>query len=94
MEDGARVLTFANGTIAREVLVSSDDHACRLCWTIVGGRMTHHNGVAQVFAEGAGASLFVWTTDLLPDALAPAIDAMMEMAMPIIKATVEGAQRQ
>ena len=92
MEEGARVVTFGNGTVAREVIVSVDDDSRRLAWTIVGGRMTHHNGVAQVFPEGAGRSRFVWTTDLLPDAVAPAIEGMMAQAMPIIKATVERAQ--
>jgi len=92
MEEEARVVTFANGTVAREVIVTVDEEARRLVWTIVGGRMTHHNGAAQVVAEGARASRFVWTTDLLPDALAPAIEAMMAQAMPIIKATVERAE--
>ena len=94
MEDGARVVTFANGQVAREVIVTIDDEARRLAWTTVGGRMTHHNGSAQVFAEGPARSRFVWTTDLLPDAMAPAIDGMMGQAMPIIKRTVEKAERE
>ncbi|MBV9948167.1 MAG: SRPBCC family protein [Myxococcales bacterium] len=93
MEDGARIVTFANGMVAREVIVTIDDEARRLAWTIVGGRMTHHSGVAQVFDEGGGRSRFVWTTDLLPDAIAPAIEGMMGQAMPIIKATLERAER-
>jgi len=94
MEEGARIVTFGNGTVAREVIVSVDDEARRLVWAIVGGRMTHHNGAAQVFAEGPDRSRFVWTTDLLPDDLAPAIAAMMEQAMPILKATVERAEKK
>jgi hypothetical protein len=56
--------------------------------------MTHHNGAAQVFTEGPAESRFVWTTDLLPDAVAPVIAAMMDQAMPIVKATVERAERE
>src|SRR6266478_8627648 len=93
MEEGARIVTFGNGMVAREVIVSVEDDTRRLAWTIVGGRMTHHHGVAQVFAAGAGRSRFVWTTDLLPDSLAPTIDEMMTQAMPIMKATVERAER-
>jgi hypothetical protein len=93
MEAGARVVTFFNGMVAREVIVSVDDDARRLAWTIVGGRMTHHHGVAQVFDDGGGRSRLVWTTDLLPDALAPAIEAMMERAMPIMRQTLEKAAR-
>jgi carbon monoxide dehydrogenase subunit G len=92
MEEGARVVTFANGMVAREVIVTVDEEARRLVWAIVGGRMTHHNGAAQVFAEGPAESRFVWTADLLPDAMAPTIAAMMDQAVPIIKATVERAE--
>ena len=88
MEEGARVVTFGNGMVARELIVTVDDEARRLVWSAVGGTLTHHNGAAQVFAEGA-QTRFVWTADLLPDAAAPAIDAMMTQAMPIIRATLE-----
>ena len=88
MEEGARIVTFGNGMVARELIVSVEDDVRRLVWSIVGGRLTHHNGSAQVFAEGPEASRFVWTTDLLPDALAPSIEAMMAQAMPIIQATL------
>ena len=92
MEDGARLVTFANGVTAREVIVSVDDAARRLVWTAVGGRLTHHNGAAQVLSEGPAACRFVWTADLLPNEMVPAIEAMMSQAMPIIKATLEKAE--
>ena len=92
LEEGARIVTFGNGTVAREIIVSLDDHDRRLVWSVVGTRMTHHNGAAQVFADGTGCR-FVWTADLLPDELAPAIAAMMDQAMPIIKRTLERAER-
>jgi len=69
-----------------------EDDVRRLVWSIVGGRLTHHNGSVQVFAAGPNASRFVWTTDLLPDALAPSIEAMMAQAMPIIQATLGWAR--
>jgi hypothetical protein len=74
---GSRIVTFFDGRTAREVLVTCDDAERRLVYTIVGGRLTHHNATAQVFAKDAGRCRFVWCADLLPDALAPAIDAMM-----------------
>ncbi len=92
-EEQARVVTFGDGTLAREVIVTVDPEARRVVWTIVGGRMTHHNGAAQVLAEGTGCR-FVWTADFLPDALTPAIAGMMGQAMPIIKATLERAEHE
>jgi len=48
LEDGARVVTFGNGMVARELIVDCDDAARRLAWSVIGGRMTHHNASAQV----------------------------------------------
>lgn len=77
MEEGARVVTFANGMTARELLVTMDHDARRLVYAIVGGRMSHHNASFQVFPDGAGSRI-VWTADLLPNELAETIGAMME----------------
>jgi hypothetical protein len=45
-----------------------------------------------VFAEGGG-SRFVWTTDVLPDALAERLAAMMERGLEVIRQTLESAAR-
>ncbi len=94
MEEGARVVTFGNGVVAREIIVSIEEGAQRLVWSVVGGPLTHHNGAAQVFADGDERSRFVWTADLLPDSAAPSIEAMMDQAMPIIRSTLERAQHE
>lgn len=92
LQEGERVVTFGNGLVARERIVSVEDDARRVVWSVVGGAMTHHNGAAQVFAEETGCR-FTWTADLLPDTLAPQIGAMMDQAMPIIRSTLEQAER-
>ena len=90
LDDGARVVTFGNGVVAREVIVDVDDERRRLVWSAVGGRMTHHNASAQVFPYGEGHSRFVWIADLLPHEVAPAIAAMMDQGLAAIKRTLEG----
>jgi carbon monoxide dehydrogenase subunit G len=90
LEEGARVVTFGNGLVARELIVDIDDKARRLVWSVVGGRMTHHNASAQVLPDGEGGSRFVWIADLLPHELAPGIAAMMEQGLAVIKRTLEG----
>ncbi len=84
-------MTFANGVVARELIVDIDDQSRRLVWTVVGGRMTHHNASAQVLAEPQGGSRFVWIADLLPDQVAPAIAQMMEQGIAAIKRTLDGS---
>jgi hypothetical protein len=78
LESGARIVTFANGMIVKELIVDLDDKARRLVWSAVGGRLSHHNASAQVFADGDGRSRLVWTADLLPDELAGDIRTMMD----------------
>ena len=90
LEPGARVVTFANGMVARELIVDVDDAARRLVWAAVGGRFTHHNASVQVFADGDRSRL-VWIADLLPDELAGEVAAMMEKAVTVMKPTLERA---
>jgi hypothetical protein len=92
LEGPDRIVTFFNGMEARELLVNLDDDARRLAWSVVDGPYTHHNGVAQVFAEGEDRCRFVWTADLLPDAAAAATGEMMERGIGVVKQTLESAQ--
>ena len=77
VEPGARVVTFANGLVVRELLVELNDETRRLCWTARGGRATHHNASMQVQTDGPRTRL-VWITDVLPDEIAPAISSLVE----------------
>ena len=43
LEQGARIVTFGNGRVARELIVDVDEARRRVCWSVVGGAMTHHN---------------------------------------------------
>jgi hypothetical protein len=91
LEEGARVVTFANGFVARELIVDVDDAARRLVWAVVGSpRLTHHNASLQVFAaEGDGRSRVVWIADVRPDEVAPTIAAMMDQGLAVMKKTLE-----
>jgi carbon monoxide dehydrogenase subunit G len=89
LEEGARLVTFGNGVVARELIVDVDDEARRLAWAVVGGRMTHHNASLQVFADGEGRSRVVWIADLLPNELAGYIAGMIEQGMAVMTKTLE-----
>jgi hypothetical protein len=67
LEPGARIVTFVNGVILREPIVTIDDEARRLVWTHDGGRAKHYNGSLQVSALPDGSTSVVWTADFLPD---------------------------
>lgn len=77
MEEGARLVTFGNGLVAREVIVDVDARARRLAYSVRSERLSHHNASFQVFADGAGARL-VWIADVLPHEAAETVEAMMD----------------
>jgi len=80
--------------VARELIVDVDENARRVAWSVVGSQMlTHHNASAQVFADGAVGSRFVWIADLLPNEAAPSVAAMIDEGMAVIKQTLERAER-
>jgi len=88
-----RIVKFFNGAVVRERLVSVDDDARRLVWSIVDGPYTHHNGSAQIFCDCDRRTWFIWVADVLPDELAPRTAEMMERGLEAIKHTLESAAR-
>lgn len=89
VEEGARVVTFANGLVARELIVTVDDEARRLVWSVVGSTLlTHHNGAMQVLAEGRGSRI-VWIADVLPHEAAQRVAGFMDLGCSAMKATLE-----
>jgi carbon monoxide dehydrogenase subunit G len=86
-----RIVTFFNGVVVRELLVDLDDAERRLAWSVREGPYSHHNGVAQVFADGDGATRFVWTADVLPDEVAEVTSEMMQQGVETVKKTLESA---
>jgi carbon monoxide dehydrogenase subunit G len=91
MEGEARVVTFFNGMVAKELIVDLDNKAMRLAWSARSERLEHHNASVQVFEDGPGRCRVVWIADVLPHEAAKAVGAMMEKAMPIMKKTLEAS---
>ena len=89
MDGDARIVTFGNGLVARELIVDIGDQSRRLVWSVVGGPLTHHNASLQVIADGESRSRVVWIADLLPNDLAGTIAGMIEQGMSIMKQTLE-----
>jgi carbon monoxide dehydrogenase subunit G len=86
-EDGARMVTFGNGKVVRELIVDVNDGARRIAWAVVGTAMTHHKASLQLFAENGGTRA-VWIADLLPHELAPGVAAMIEQGLGVMKKTM------
>src|SRR5436190_18373823 len=80
LDGDARVVTFANGTVARELLVDCDDVRRRLVYAVVSERVTQHSASVQIVADGDGRSRLLWTVDVLPHEIVPYMNAQMDQA--------------
>jgi hypothetical protein len=80
LDGDARIVSFANGTVARELLVDCDDARQRLVYAVVSERVKQHSASVQVFADGDARSRLVWIVDVLPNEIAPYMDAQMDQA--------------
>jgi carbon monoxide dehydrogenase subunit G len=87
--DDVRVVTFANGFVAKEVIVDCDEAQRRLAYSVRSERISHHNASFQVLADGSGSRL-VWIADVLPAAAAVTVDAMMEDGIAAAQRTLDG----
>src|SRR5215469_9430509 len=89
LEPGARIVTFGNGMVVREVIVDVNDAAKRVVWSAQSEVMTHHNGSAQVLKGEDGLTKVVWIADLLPNEAAGPVGQMMEQGMAVMKTTLD-----
>src|ERR1044072_5026139 len=79
LEGDPRMVTFANGNVAQERLVTLDDARMRLVYAVVSPRLRQHRASIQVFAEGGNRSRVVWIADVLPNEIGPYIDSQMDL---------------
>jgi hypothetical protein len=84
-----RIVTFFNGTVVRERLISVSDEQRRLVWTIVDGPWTHHNGSVELHVADGDRTRVVWTTDILPDETAETTAPMVDKGIEAIRETLE-----
>jgi len=89
LEPGARIVTFVNGVILREPIVTIDDEARRRVWTHEGGRAKHYNGALQVSALPDGSTSVTWTADFLPDDIHGYFSQAIETGMAAMQAALD-----
>ena len=90
LEPGARIVTFGNGTVIRELIVDVSDEAKRVVWSSQREQLTHHNASAQVFTGEDGDTRVVWIADLLPNEEASVVGQTMEQGLAVMKKTLDG----
>jgi len=85
----ARIVTFGNGMVVKELVVALDNSARRIAWSARSERLVHHNASLQIFAVGEDATRAVWIADVLPNALAGAIAGMIDQGLAAMQKALE-----
>ena len=91
LDGDARLVTFANGSVAREVLIDSDDARQRLVYAIDSERLKHYSASVQVIAEGDAKCRLIWIIDMLPNELAPYVQEQTKVAVIAMHKTFSAA---
>src|SRR5260221_13475841 len=73
LDGDARIVSFANGTVARELLVDCDDARRRLVYAVISERIKQHSASVQGLADGGAGPRLSWSGAVLPNANGPAI---------------------
>jgi carbon monoxide dehydrogenase subunit G len=85
---GARMVTFGDGTVAKELFLGVDHAKRRLAYSIDNERLAHHSASFQVVDEDAGKSRLIWTVDVLPDAMAGYLSERMDAGLASARTTL------
>jgi hypothetical protein len=88
LEPGARVVTFGDGSVARELFLGCDQTHRRLAYSVQSERLAHHSACFQVVDLGSGRSKLIWTADVLPDAFEGYLSERMEAGIAVAGKTL------
>ena len=86
--EGARMVTFGDGTVAKELFLGCDPAARRLAYSVQSERLTHHSASFQVTEDGPGRCRLTWTADVLPDAFEAYLSERMDAGLAAAKDTL------
>ncbi len=81
LDGDARIVTFHNGNVARELFVDCDDAQRRLVYAIINERVKHYSASMQVLGDGQARSRVIWIVDVLPKEIAPYISGQMDQGV-------------
>ena len=84
-----RRVTFADGLVLDEMIVTVDDSMKRLVWSIQSDTVRHHNGALELNTLTPNRTEVIWTADVLPDALAQPFAKIMKQGLAVMRSTLE-----
>lgn len=72
-----RTVTFADGRVVREPIVSVDPVQRRPVWTAIGDLTTHYQGALTARSHDVSGTQIDWVSDFLPDDISTFVESAM-----------------
>ncbi|AYF73664.1 methyltransferase domain-containing protein [Nocardia yunnanensis] len=91
IEGNHRFLTFPDGHVITELIISIDDNSRRLAYSVTSGArppLDYHHASFEVQGQTNPARL-IWTTDILPDTAAPEVRLRTHHGIAEMKQAIE-----
>jgi carbon monoxide dehydrogenase subunit G len=91
LEGDHRSCALGDGGTLEELIVSIDSDRRRLVYSIRQSpfEFEHHSASMQAVPDGDGRTRFVWVTDFKPDAVAAALEGVIDQAVESIKRVLD-----
>ena len=91
LEDGGevRIVTFGNGMVLKEYMISNDADAMRIAWSAESDQWTHDNASLQIFGRDDDTCEAVWTADVLPHSAGVLMEQFLTAGLAAMKAHME-----
>ena len=88
-EGEERIVTFVNGIVLRELIISNDPLAKRLAWSALSDQWQHHNASVVVTPLDEQSCEVVWTADVLPHSAGALMEQFLTMGLDSMKSHMD-----
>jgi hypothetical protein len=92
MDGDIRTVTFANGLVVRERVITVDEKRRRIAYSVLGDRFEHHSASMEIVPVGPANCRFVWVSDFLPDERAEMVRPLVEQGAIALAKNIESGE--
>lgn len=89
MQGDTRTVTFANGLVVGEQIVTIDDAERRLAYHVLGEMFDHHSASMQILPIDDGNCRFIWIIDFLPEDRAETVQPLVTQGSGALARNIE-----
>ncbi|WP_310633649.1 SRPBCC family protein [Paraburkholderia sp.] len=78
VDGDVRTVTFANGAVVQERIVTIDEARMRVAYAVIGPNFEQHAASMQIVPDADGRCRFVWICDFLPEERRAVVEPLMD----------------